>query len=120
MQQPTMGVITGLPTEALMHMEVMQVMDMSNRTGQETMKNSQLEKMLATEDITMELMFQTGALMVMEEVMEEIMMPGVEIGKLVIQTEDRGETRVLDTGVGEEEVITAQREMKAELEPWKN
>jgi len=54
--------------------------------------------------------------MVMEEV---IMMPGVEIGKLVTQMEGRGETVVVD--IEEEvEVITVQRERKVELEPWKN
>ena len=53
-------------------------------------------------------------------VVEEAMMSGGEIGNLDIQKEDRGETRVLDTGLGEEEVITAQRERKEELEPWKN
>ena len=119
--------------EALMPMEVTQVVDMSNRTGQDTMTNSHLEEMVVTEDITLKLMFQTGTLMVMEEVMslmmvmeevsmvmEEAMMSGVEIGKLGIQMEGGGETRVLDTGVGEEEVITAQRERKEEQEPWKN
>ena len=54
--------------------------------------------------------------MVMEEV---IMMPGVEIGKLVTQMEGRGETVVVD--IEEEvEVITVQRERKVEQEPWKN
>ena len=130
---PLMGVIMGEAMEALMPMEVMQVVDISNRTGQDTMMNSHLEEMVVTEDITLKLMFQTGTLMVMEEVMslmmvmeevsmvvEEAMMSGGEIGNLDIQKEDRGETRVLDTGLGEEEVITAQRERKEELEPWKN
>ena len=130
---PLMEVITGEAMEALMPLEVMQVMDISNRTGQDTMMNSHLEEMVVTEDITLKLMFQTGTLMVMEEVMslmmvmeevsmvvEEAMMSGGEIGNLDIQKEDRGETRVLDTGLGEEEVITAQRERKEELEPWKN
>ena len=130
---PLMEVISGEAMEALMPMEVMQVMDISNRTGQDTMMNSHLEEMVVTEDITLKLMFQTGTLMVMEEVMalmmvmeevsmvvEEAMMSGGEIGNLDIQKEDRGETRVLDTGLGEEEVITAQRERKEELEPWKN
>ena len=120
---PLMEVITGEAMEALMPMEVMQVMDISNRTGQDTMLNSHLEEMVVTEDITLKLMFQTGTLMVMEEVsmvVEEAMMSGGEIGNLDIQKEDRGETRVLDTGLGEEEVITAQRERKEELEPWKN
>ena len=109
------------------------MVDISNRTGQDTMMNSHLEEMVVTEDITLKLMFQTGTLMVMEEVMslmmvmeevsmvvEEAMMSGGEIGNLDIQKEDREETRVLDTGLGEEEVITAQRERKEELEPWKN
>ena len=109
------------------------MVDISNRTGQDTMMNSHLEEMVVTEDITLKLMFQTGTLMVMEEVMslmmvmeevsmvvEEAMMSGGEIGNLDIQKEDRGETRVLDTGLGEEEVTTAQRERKEELEPWKN
>ena len=131
---PLMEVITREAMEALMPMEVMQVVDISNRTGQDTMMNSHLEEMVVTEDITLKLMFQTGTLMVMEEVMspmmvnmeevsmvvEEAMMSGGEIGNLDIQKEDRGETRVLDTGLGEEEVITAQRERKEELEPWKN
>ena len=120
---PLMGVIMGEAMEALMPMEVMQVVDISNRTGQDTMMNSHLEEMVVTEDITLKLMFQTGTLMVMEEVsmvVEEAMMSGGEIGNLDIQKEDRGETRVLDTGLGEEEVITAQRERKEELEPWKN
>ena len=130
---PLMEVIMGEAMEALMPMEVMQVVDISNRTGQDTMSNSHLEEMVVTEDITLKLMFQTGTLMVMEEVMslmmvmeevsmvvEEAMMSGGEIGNLDIQKEDRGETRVLDTGLGEEEVITAQRERKEELEPWKN
>ena len=130
---PLMEVISGEPMEVLMPMEVMQVVDISNRTGQDTMMNSHLEEMVVTEDITLKLMFQTGTLMVMEEVMslmmvmeevsmvvEEAMMSGGEIGNLDIQKEDRGETRVLDTGLGEEEVITAQRERKEELEPWKN
>ena len=131
---PLMEVISGEAMEALMPMEVMQVMDISNRTGQDTMMNSHLEEMVVTEDITLKLMFQTGTLMVMEKVMslmmvnmeevsmvvEEAMMSGGEIGNLDIQKEDRGETRVLDTGLGEEEVITAQRERKEELEPWKN
>ena len=107
------------------------MVDISNRTGQDTMMNSHLEEMVVTEDITLKLMFQTGTLMVMEEVMslmmvmeevsmvvEEAMMSGGEIGNLDIQKEDREETRVLDTGLGE--VITAQRERKEELEPWKN
>ena len=68
------------------------------------------------EDTTLDLMVQTGAIMVMEEVT----MLWAEIGKLVFQTEDRGEMRVLDTGVGEEGTITAQRERKEELEHWKN
>jgi len=57
--------------------------------------------------------------MVMEEV---IMMPGVEIGKLVTQMEGRGETVVVDIEEEEEEVevITVQRERKVEQEPWKN
>ena len=120
---PLMEVISGEAMEALMPMEVMQVVDISNRTGQDTMMNSHLEEMVVTEDITLKLMFQTGTLMVMEEVsmvVEEAMMSGGEIGNLDIQKEDRGETRVLDTGLGEEEVITAQRERKEELEPWKN
>ena len=118
--QPVMEDMLGLPMEVIMGppswvpTEVTQVVDISNRTGQDTMKNHHL--LLVTEDTTLGLMVQTGAIMVMEE----IMMLGVEIGKLVIQMEDRGETRVLDTGVGEEEVITAQRERKVELEPWKN
>ena len=63
---------------------------------------------------------KTGAKMVLMEE-EVIMIPGVEIGKLVTQImEARGETRVLDTVVGEEEASTAQRERKVELEPWKN
>ena len=128
-----MEVITREAMEALMPLEVMQVVDISDRTGQDTMMNSHLEEMVVTEDITLKLMFQTGTLMVMEEVMslmmvmeevsmvvEEAMMSGGEIGNLDIQKEDRGETRVLDTGLGEEEVITAQRERKEELEPWKN
>ena len=72
--------------------------------------------LLATEDTTLGLMVPTGAIMVMEE----IIMLGVEIGMLVIQMEEKGETRVLDTVVGEEEASTAQRERKVELEPWKN
>ena len=118
--QPVMEDMLGLPMEVItgppswVPTEVTQVVDISNRTGQDTMKNHHL--LLVTEDTTLGLMVQTGAIMVMEE----IMMPWVEIGKLVIQMEDRGETRVLDTGVGEEEVITAQRERKVELEPWKN
>merc|ERR1719391_1435735 len=118
-----MEVITREAMEALMPLEVMQVVDISNRTGQDTMTKSHLEEMVVTEDITLKLMFQTGTLMVLEEVsmvVEEAMMSGGEIGNLDIQKEDRGETRVLDTGLGEEEVITAQRERKEELEPWKN
>ena len=107
-----MEVITGPPS--WVPTEVTQVVDISNRTGQDTMKNHYL--LLVTEDTTLGLMAPPRALMPMEE----MMMPWVEIGKLVIQMEDRGETRVLDTGVGEEEVITAQRERKVELEPWKN
>ena len=63
-------------------------------------------------------MVKTGVKMVLEEVM----MPGVEIGKLVTrQMEARGGTRVLDIKVGEgEEVISTLRERKVELEPWKN
>ena len=38
-----MEVIMGVTTEELMPMGVMQVADMSNRTGQDTMKNSHLE-----------------------------------------------------------------------------
>ena len=50
---------------ALMPMEVMEVVDISNRTGQDTMKGSHMERMLlATEDTTLELMVQTGAIMV--------------------------------------------------------
>ena len=109
-----MEVITGPPS--WVPTGVTQVVDISNRTGQDMMKNSHLELMLlATEDTTLGLMVLTGAIMVMEE----IIMLGVEIGKLVIQME-KGETRVLDTVVGEEEASTAQREKKVELEPWKN
>ena len=65
---------------------------------------------------------KAGVKMVLME--EVIMIPGVEIGKLATQImEDRGGTRVLDTGVEEgeeEEVITTLREMKVELEPWKS
>ena len=39
---------------------------------------------------------------------------------MAIEMEDRGETRALETGVGEEEAITAQKERKVELEPWKS
>ena len=106
--QPAMEDILGPPS--WVPTEVMQVVDISNRTGQDTMKN----RKLAAEDTTLELMVLTGALMVMEEVK----MSGVETGKLDIQKEGRGEIRVLDTRVGE--ATTARREMKAELEPWKN
>ena len=63
---------------------------------------------------------KTGAQMVLME--EVIMIPGVGIGKLATQImEDRGETRVLDIGVGEEEEVNSTlREMKVELEPWKS
>ena len=92
---------------------------------------------MATEDTTLELMVHTGAVMVIMEVVK--MLAEVEIGKLVlemedrgetmdiqmedkaevmvVETEDRGETRVLETGVGEEEAITAQKGRKVELEP---
>ena len=57
-------------------------------------------------------------------VLEEVMRPGVEIGKLITQQmEARGGTRVMDIKVGEgeeEEVISTLRERKVELEPWKN
>jgi len=38
-----MEVITGVPMEVLMHMADMQVVGMSNRTGQDTMKSSHME-----------------------------------------------------------------------------